>query len=148
MSTFVQIMILQFLVSWAKLQHISLYQAKMTLGLQHLRELNSPGSEDQGGGCTDADIVAVHGLNEDSIAAWTEPDSGVLWLRGLVPMHIPKVRVLSFGYDGSPILFDDVRIVDKIQSLAVTLVADLAADRSLENCEHRPIIFVCHGLGE
>lgn len=95
----------------------------------------------------DTSIVAVHGLHEDPVTAWIEPDSGVLWLRDLVPFHIPKARILSFGYEASPTSYDDVRIVEKIQSIATTLVADLEGDRSLENCERRPIIFVCHGLG-
>ena len=86
-------------------------------------------------------------MHEDPVTAWIDPDSNVLWLKDLVPIHILKVRVISFGYDGSPTSYDDIRIVEKIQSLAATLVADLEGDRSLENCERRPIIFVCHGLG-
>ena len=92
-------------------------------------------------------IVAIHGLHEDPISAWTEPESGILWLRDLIPLHIPKARVLSFGYESSPSSYNDDRIAQKIQSIATTLVADLEGDRSLEGCERRPIIFVCHGLG-
>lgn len=95
----------------------------------------------------DISIVAVHGLHEDPVSAWTEPESGTLWLRDLVPLHIPKARILSFGYESSPSLYDVENIAEKIQSVATTLVADLEGDRSLENCERRPIIFVCHGLG-
>ncbi|KAK2796156.1 hypothetical protein FQN52_000133 [Onygenales sp. PD_12] len=120
----------------------------MPLGLQHLRDIDIPnagGGEDE---CTDAvDIVAIHGLHEDSVTAWIEPESGILWLRDLVPLHVPKARILSFGYEASPSSYDDERIVEKIQGLAATLVADLEGDRSLENCQRRPIIFVCHGLG-
>ena len=36
---------------------------------------------------------------------------------------------------------------DRIQQHAHTLVADLQADRSLEDCSKRPIVFICHGLG-
>lgn len=68
-------------------------------------------------------------------------------MKDLVPFHIPKTRILSFGYDASPTSYDDEQIVEKVQSLATTLVADLEADRGLENCERRPIIFICHGLG-
>ncbi|OJD12584.1 hypothetical protein AJ78_06845 [Emergomyces pasteurianus Ep9510] len=101
-----------------------------------------------GEGYTDAvDIVAIHGLHENSITAWIEPESGVLWLRDLVPLHISKARILCFGYEASPSFFDDERIMVKILSLATTLVADLEGDRSLENCERRPIIFICHRIG-
>ena len=92
-------------------------------------------------------IVAIHGLHEDPVNAWIEPESTILWLRDLIPLHIPKARILSFGYEALPSSFDDERIVEKIQSIATTLVADLEGDRSLENCERQPIIFVCHGLG-
>ncbi|PGH01489.1 hypothetical protein GX51_05176 [Blastomyces parvus] len=120
----------------------------MPVGLQHLREIDLPNTGDLEDGYADAvDIVAIHGLNENSITAWIEPESGVLWLRDLIPLQVPKARILSFGYEASPSFFDDERIVEKIQSLATTLVADLEGDRSLENCERRPIIFVCHGLG-
>lgn len=36
---------------------------------------------------------------------------------------------------------------DRLQQHAHTLVADIQADRSLESCTERPIIFLCHGLG-
>lgn len=142
----------------------------MSVGLQLLRELDFPDAENKGNGCTDAveygnylkgsviiasrtltnadiSVVAVHGLHEDPVSAWTEPESGTLWLRDLVPLHIPKARVLSFGYESSPSLYNVEHVMEKIQSVATTLVADLEGDRSLENCERRPIIFICHGLG-
>lgn len=37
--------------------------------------------------------------------------------------------------------------MDKIQSHATTLVADLEGERNLGNASRRPVIFVCHGLG-
>ncbi|KAH1271222.1 hypothetical protein KXV33_004997 [Aspergillus fumigatus] len=92
-------------------------------------------------------IVAVHGLNGDSITAWSAPETGTLWLKDLIPKHIPHARVLSFGYESSSCRFDGPGFVDKIRSLATTLVADLEADGSLGDCRTRPIIFVCHGLG-
>ncbi|EDP48063.1 SesB-like NB-ARC domain protein [Aspergillus fumigatus A1163] len=93
-------------------------------------------------------IVAVHGLNGDSITAWSGPETGTLWLKDLIPKHIPHARVLSFGYESSSCRFDWPGFVDKIRSLATTLVADLEADRQkLGGCRTRPIIFVCHGLG-
>ena len=36
---------------------------------------------------------------------------------------------------------------DNIQQHAHTLVAELEADRALDNAAERPIIFICHGLG-
>jgi hypothetical protein len=82
-------------------------------------------------------------LNEDSIEAWTDPETGFLWLRDFLPQAIPVSRVLTFGYDASASSFP----ANTIQRNAHTLVASLQADRSIEGCDHRPIIFICHGLG-
>lgn len=92
-------------------------------------------------------IVAIHGLNESTIETWTDPETGILWLRDLLPNAIPVARVLSFGYDASAATFYSAGCADMIQRHAHTLVANLEGDRNIEECGHRPIIFVCHGLG-
>ncbi len=81
------------------------------------------------------------------IEAWTDTATGILWLRDILPKAIPVARVLSFGYDASAYSFYSAGCADTIQKHAHTLVASLQADRSIEGCDHRPIIFVCHGLG-
>ncbi|KAK2736911.1 hypothetical protein FQN57_000514 [Myotisia sp. PD_48] len=93
------------------------------------------------------DIVAVHGFNEDSVAAWRDTQSKTLWLKDLLPQIIPQVRGLTFGYEASPSSFHGQNFGEKIQSHATTLVADLEANQDLEDCIQRPIIFVCHGAG-
>jgi len=55
--------------------------------------------------------------------------------------------VLTYGYNASAASFYGSSSVDRIQQQAQTFVAELQADRSLEGCSHRPIIFICHGLG-
>src|SRR5271170_8023569 len=79
--------------------------------------------------------------------AWTDPETSILWLRDLLPKAINTARVLTFGYSAYASSFYGSGSVDRIQQHAQTLVADLQADRSLEDCTKRPIIFVCHGLG-
>ena len=54
---------------------------------------------------------------------------------------------MTFGYNASATSFYGERSADRIQQHAQTLIADLQADRSLEDCVKRPIIFICHGLG-
>jgi hypothetical protein len=71
----------------------------------------------------------------------------VLWLRDLLPTTIRAARVLSVGYNAQASSFHGNGSVDRIQQYADTLVADLQADRSLECCSQRPIVFICHGLG-
>jgi hypothetical protein len=89
-------------------------------------------------------------LNENNIDAWldkSDPDNELLWLRDLLPRNIQAARVLSVGYNAYVSSFYGNGSVDRIQQYAHTLVAELQADRALERCSQRPIIFVCHGLG-
>jgi hypothetical protein len=92
----------------------------------------------------------VHGLNETNISAWLDksnPENEVLWLRDLLPKAVQTARVLSVGYNAYVSPDNGTGSFDRIQQYAQTLVAELQADRSLEGCSHRPIIFICHGLG-
>ncbi|CZR56280.1 uncharacterized protein PAC_06168 [Phialocephala subalpina] len=120
----------------------------MPSGLLHLNtvEFNQAGANREDRNAS-VDIVAVHGLNEDMIEAWTDAETGILWLRDFLPKAIPVARVLTFGYDASASSFYSAGWADTIQKHAHTLVASLQADRSIEGCDHRPVIFVCHGLG-
>jgi hypothetical protein len=86
-------------------------------------------------------------LNEDSIEAWTDPDTGVNWLRDWLPKRIKTARVLTYGYDASPALFLANGASVTIQRNAECLVQELYADRKFSGMVRRPIIFVCHGLG-
>lgn len=89
----------------------------------------------------------MHGLDENLTEAWTDPVTQTLWLRDLLPDTLNAARVLTFGYTANSKSFYGHRSADRIQQHAQTLVADLQADRALENCLQRPIIFICHGLG-
>ncbi|KAK9788188.1 putative NB-ARC domain-containing protein [Seiridium cardinale] len=93
------------------------------------------------------DIVAVHGLSEDSAEAWTDPETGLNWLRDLLPRHIAVARVLTYGYDASPATFLGNGASLNIQRGAECLVQELYADRNFAGTRKRPIIFICHGLG-
>ncbi|KAL9046880.1 MAG: hypothetical protein Q9214_000406, partial [Letrouitia sp. 1 TL-2023] len=93
------------------------------------------------------DLVAVHGLNENLTDAWTDPATHILWLQDLLPETLNIARVLTFGYNAEATAFYGSGSADRILQHAHTLVADLQADRALEGCSKRPIIFLCHGLG-
>jgi hypothetical protein len=86
-------------------------------------------------------------LNEDSVEAWTDPETGKLWLRDFLPKAIPVARILTYGYDASASSFYGSGCAQAIQRHANGLVVGLQTDRSLEGYGRRPIIFVCHGLG-
>ena len=86
-------------------------------------------------------------MEESPNEAWTCPETGIHWLKDLLPLHGLPARILSFGYTADASSFFGKGSSDKILEHAHTLVAELEADRDLENASRRPIIFVCHGLG-
>ena len=92
-------------------------------------------------------IVAVHGILEGGLEAWTDTESGVLWLRDLFPHQRYNVRVLIYHYDAEAFLSPGDGSADRILPFANSLVAELCADRQLADAFKRPIIFVCHGFG-
>ena len=89
----------------------------------------------------------MHGLYEDSVQTWTDNETGVSWLKDLLPKRLPQARILTYGYRANVLSAGGQSSSDRILSLALTLVADLNADRDLNDAIDRPIIFLCHGLG-
>ncbi|CAJ2500091.1 Uu.00g029440.m01.CDS01 [Anthostomella pinea] len=96
------------------------------------------------------DIVAVHGLNGDARKTFTDQNSGTFWLgdEEMLPRDLRgRCRVLTYGYPSSVASILGKTSSDRILQHATTLVAELVADRELEDAQERPIIFLCHSLG-
>ena len=74
------------------------------------------------------DVVAIHGLNGHCTRTWTDPSTGSLWLRDLLPMDIPSARIYSFSYDSR--LFSDS--VMTISDYALRLLGSLLSERSTD----------------
>ncbi|RYP15106.1 hypothetical protein DL765_005929 [Monosporascus sp. GIB2] len=91
----------------------------------------------------DVDIVAVHGLGGHAFNTWTDKD-GHLWLRDSLPARVPRVRVMTFGYD-STVLFGSSRA--SINDFALDLTTRLEVERQHTEERRRPLVFVCHSLG-
>ncbi|KAK0515736.1 hypothetical protein JMJ35_001770 [Cladonia borealis] len=94
-----------------------------------------------------ADIVAVHGILESGLEAWTDSKSGILWLRDLFPHQRYNVRILMYHYNAEIVSSPGEGSADRILPFANSLVAELCADRQLVDAFKRPIIFLCHGFG-
>lgn len=92
-------------------------------------------------------IVAVHGLYQDQTETWTDRTAGVFWLRDFLSKQIPDARVLTYGYKAEILSTSGESSSDRILPHALTLIADLHADRQLADAISRPIIFICHGMG-
>ncbi|MCJ1288691.1 hypothetical protein MMC34_000220 [Xylographa carneopallida] len=95
------------------------------------------------------DIIAIHGLNGDSLKTWTSKQSSTLWLSdpGMLPKVLKNARILTWGYNANVTALLGATSSDRILQHAQTLVAQLEADRAIEGASERPIIFVCHSLG-
>ncbi|PVH94680.1 ribonuclease-like protein p/mrp subunit [Periconia macrospinosa] len=94
------------------------------------------------------DIVAVHGLNGHPFKTWTT-GTNRFWLgdSDLLPTNLKQSRILTFGYNAGVTALLGKTSSDTILQHAQTLVAELVADRELEDATERPIIFICHSLG-
>ncbi|KAI1382090.1 hypothetical protein F4677DRAFT_14854 [Hypoxylon crocopeplum] len=98
----------------------------------------------------EVDIVAVHGLNGDATKTWTGKKRQVSWLSHpeFLPRYVKNARVLVWGYNSS---FSSLTGAEpskaRIHHHAQTLVAQLYADRKIEDRVEKPIIFICHSLG-
>ncbi|KAJ4319205.1 hypothetical protein N0V84_006487 [Fusarium piperis] len=88
------------------------------------------------------DVVAIHGLNGHYEKTWTDKNTGVNWLRDLMP--ITSARVLSFSYNSS-VKFS--KSTSDLYDFADQLLEGLYASRQSAEEAQRPIIFVCHSLG-
>ena len=58
-----------------------------------------------------------------------------------------RSRILTFSYNAAVTALFGKTSSDRTMQHAHTLVAELVADRELEDAEERPIIFICHSLG-
>ncbi|KAF1843673.1 uncharacterized protein K460DRAFT_287951, partial [Cucurbitaria berberidis CBS 394.84] len=92
-------------------------------------------------------IVAIHGIYEDGIQTWTDAKSSNLWLRDFLSEGLHEVRMLIYSYKAKALTAPGVGSTDIILAHATSLVAELCADRQLDNAFHRPIIFICHRFG-
>lgn len=57
-------------------------------------------------------IIAIHGLNGNSMRTWTEPKSKKLWLRDFLPSDLKRARIMTFGYDATPVLSNSLADIE------------------------------------
>ncbi|EGY21427.1 NACHT and WD domain-containing protein [Verticillium dahliae VdLs.17] len=90
------------------------------------------------------DVVAIHSLNGHFLKTWTDPITGVNWLKDLVPKFLPSARVMSVWYN-SQVQFS--KSTADIHAFSQQLLESLLAERESIEEQDRPLIFICHSLG-
>ncbi|KAF3896736.1 LipA and NB-ARC domain-containing protein [Trichophyton interdigitale] len=89
------------------------------------------------------DLVAVHGLNGDAFMSWRHRDTGVMWLKDLLPASLPNARIMTFGYNSK---FTNFTGDQDLRCICETLLAEIV-DLRANVSPMRPVVFVCHSLG-
>ncbi|EFE44249.1 LipA and NB-ARC domain protein [Trichophyton verrucosum HKI 0517] len=69
------------------------------------------------------DLVAVHGLNGDAFISWKHRDTGVMWLKDLLPSSLPNARIMTFGYNSK---FTNFTGDQDLRCICETLLAEIA----------------------
>lgn len=88
-------------------------------------------------------IVAIHGLSGHPFKTWTDKKDH-LWLRDSLPEHVPRCRIMTYGYD-SALKWSKSRMT--LIDFAEDLLLRLKNSREGPQEQRRPLIFVCHSLG-
>ncbi|KAI5816139.1 hypothetical protein BZA77DRAFT_64442, partial [Pyronema omphalodes] len=90
------------------------------------------------------DIIAVTGLSAHAYGSWKSPhQADMMWLRDFLPLDLPDIRVLTWGYHSS--------IQSEISTTSITAISrnfleDIKQVRDKETA-HRPLILIGHSLG-
>ncbi|KAF2121628.1 hypothetical protein BDV96DRAFT_641014 [Lophiotrema nucula] len=93
---------------------------------------------------TDSDLIAIHGLSGHPLGSWTHKQTGVMWLKDLLPDDLPNTRIMTFGYEAK---FRNFTGHQDLMNIATEFLCALEKLRGSREESDRPIFLVCHCLG-
>ncbi|KAK0645794.1 hypothetical protein B0T16DRAFT_492873 [Cercophora newfieldiana] len=102
--------------------------------------LSSPISEEHRFDC-----IAISGLASHPFGSWQPhgPDKSFMWIRDAIPLSVPGLRTMTYGYDAS---LSHSNSFQSIGDIAQTLVL-LLRFGGWNLPSSKPIIFLAHSLG-
>lgn len=90
----------------------------------------------------ESSLVAVHGLNGHPLETWKHDESGVMWLKDLLPGVLPNVRIMTYGYNANLKNFTEKQDFRQISSKLLSELVDYRRDydvRALNNNSSDPM---------
>jgi len=75
---------------------------------------------------------------------WQHAETKAYWLRDFLPGDIENARVMVYGYN-SAVAFS--KSTAGVEEFARDLLERLNIVRQGNNCNDRPVIFICHSMG-
>lgn len=82
-------------------------------------------------------LVAIHGLNGDAVDTWTHKETGVMWLKDLLPESLPNIRIMTYGYNAR---FKNFTGQQDMRSICSKLLAELVDMRPTEEVRVSPLL--------
>ena len=73
-------------------------------------------------------MIAVPGLGSHAIGSWKSSNSNDLWLRDYLPLNVPNIRVLLYGYDTSLIDNDSKESIENLGGSFLEALKSFRAD--------------------
>ena len=88
----------------------------------------------------------MHGLTGDRDRTWTHPSSSEPWPKNLLPVNVPKARLLTFGYNAY-IAKRGAAVLSQLVDHSKDFLNALTSLRHVTATSTQPLIFVAHSLG-
>ncbi|KAK3934879.1 Alpha/Beta hydrolase protein [Diplogelasinospora grovesii] len=91
-------------------------------------------------------ICFVHGLTGNRDSTWTAHAQQEPWPKTLLPLRLPRARLLTYGYDAY-VVRKSAASANRMVDHAANLLTDLTNERASHNASSRRLVFVAHSLG-